>query len=86
MEKPTPQPGEHYRHYKGGEYEILMLANHTERAGETLVIYRSLQYGSIWARPLPVFQGDVVLLIPELDGAPVVDQRFTRCDSVGGAP
>jgi hypothetical protein len=46
-------PG-HYRHYKGGEYEVLHLARHSETE-EELVVYRALTNGSIWVRPLVMF-------------------------------
>lgn len=45
-----PAPGR-YRHYKGGEYEVIGLARHTETL-ESVVVYRAL-YGSggLWVRP-----------------------------------
>jgi hypothetical protein len=45
-----------YRHYKGGEYTVLGVAQHSE-TGEALVVYR-LEYGdrSLWVRPLSMFQ------------------------------
>jgi hypothetical protein len=46
-----PLPGEKYQHYKGGRYEVICLANHTDN-NEPLVIYKSLSFGSIFARPL----------------------------------
>lgn len=46
-----PLPGEKYQHYKGGKYEVICLANHTDN-NEALVIYKSLSFGSIYARPL----------------------------------
>lgn len=46
-----PRKGEKYRHYKGGRYEVLELARHTETQ-EEMVIYQSLDYGSVYARPL----------------------------------
>jgi hypothetical protein len=46
-----PLPGETYQHYKGGKYEVICLANHTDTK-EPLVIYKSLSFGSIYARPL----------------------------------
>ena len=40
-----------YRHFKGNEYEVLMLAYHSE-TDEIMVVYRAL-YGdrSAWTRP-----------------------------------
>lgn len=45
--------GASYKHVKGGIYEVLCLAQHTER-DESLVVYKS-QVGIIWARPLSQF-------------------------------
>ena len=45
------QPGNKYRHYKGGEYIVLHLAQHTED-DEILVIYQSIHHGSYYARPV----------------------------------
>ncbi len=50
----TVKPGK-YRHFKGGEYEVLHIARHSE-SEESLVIYRALYgEGEIWARPLSMF-------------------------------
>ena len=46
-----PEIGPVYRHYKGGKYEVLTLSKHTE-TDEILVIYKSLHFGSVYARPL----------------------------------
>ncbi len=40
-----------YDHYKGGRYKVLTLAKHTE-TDEVLVIYKSIHFGSVHARPL----------------------------------
>ena len=48
--------GGKYRHCKGGEYEIIALARHSETL-EELVIYKSLETGDIWARPKSIFIG-----------------------------
>ena len=53
-----PHPGRCYRHYKGGIYEVLFLAKHTEN-DEILVIYRSMQFGTNYARPLSVWNEPV---------------------------
>lgn len=48
------EPGR-YVHYKGGEYEVLGVARHSETEAE-LVVYRAL-YGErgLWVRPEPMF-------------------------------
>ena len=44
-----------YRHFKGGEYEVINFATHSE-TGEKLVIYRNLHNTSeVWARPAKMF-------------------------------
>jgi hypothetical protein len=53
-----PQPGRLYKHYKGGIYEFLFMAPHTE-TGETLVIYKSVLFGSYYARPLTTWNEEV---------------------------
>jgi hypothetical protein len=56
-----PLPPGRYRHYKGRDYEVLGVAQHSE-SGELLVVYRCL-YGdfSLWVRPLAMFQESVEL-------------------------
>lgn len=48
--------GAHYRHYKGGEYEIIVTARHSEN-NEDLVVYRNINDGTVWARPKAIFCG-----------------------------
>ena len=63
-----------YRHYKGGEYQVIDVAIHSETE-ELLVIYRPLYgEGRLWARPLDMFVETV-----ELDGEQV--PRFAMIDS-----
>lgn len=51
--------GNKYRHYKGGEYEIIAFAKHSETE-EELVIYRDLSDASkVWARPHTMFEETV---------------------------
>lgn len=50
-----PQAQEVYRHFKGQQYKIVAVAEHTEN-GEQLVIYQALYgEGKIFARPLDMF-------------------------------
>jgi hypothetical protein len=65
-----PRPGR-WRHFKGGLYEVIGVATHSEN-GEQLVVYRPL-YGArgLWVRPLGMFS-DIV----EREGKRV--QRFER--------
>lgn len=63
------RPG-HYRHFKGGEYEVLFVAAHSETQ-EPMVVYRAL-YGErgVWVRPVSMWNETV-----ERDGMPC--RRFT---------
>lgn len=48
-----------YKHYKGGEYEVLGTAKHSQTL-EDLVIYKALSgEGELWARPLANFVEEV---------------------------
>ncbi len=66
-------PPGRYVHYKGGAYEVLDVASHSETL-EAMVVYRAL-YGDrgLWVRPLAMFTEDVVI-----DG--VRRPRFSRED------
>ena len=48
-----------YRHFKGNEYEVLAIANHSETM-EKMVVYKAL-YGDmeIWVRPLSMWNEEV---------------------------
>lgn len=63
-------PGK-YTHFKGGEYEVLGEAKHSETQ-EEFVVYRAL-YGEkeLWVRPKEMFFG-----MKEIDGKMV--QRFVK--------
>ena len=72
---PVTSPGR-YRHYKGGEYEVLGVARHSETL-EPMVVYRPLYNATcMWVRPHAMFFGEV-----EVEGrsqprfAPIGDVR-----------
>ncbi len=72
--EPTLQLGK-YRHYKGGLYEVIQLACHTETL-EWYVVYQSLErqkqkLPSIWIRPYTMF-------IEELNIGGKVVKRFVK--------
>jgi hypothetical protein len=57
-------PTGRYRHYKGGEYEVLGVVRHSETL-EPLVLYRPLYNTSgLWVRPFAMFLETV-----QVDGA-----------------
>ena len=59
-----------YRHYKGNEYELIGIANHSETL-EKMVVYRALYgEGALWVRPLSMWSESV-----EVNGKSVL--RFT---------
>lgn len=70
----TPLPATplgRYRHYKGGEYEVVGVARHSEST-EPMVVYRPLYDDSgWWVRPHAMFFEDVTI-----DGQ--VQPRFRR--------
>lgn len=50
-----------YRHYKGNEYEVLGVANHSETL-EKMVVYKALYGdGDIWVRPLYMWDEEVLV-------------------------
>lgn len=71
-----------YRHFKGNDYEVFDLAEHTE-TGETLVIYRSvnrkryIDNGIVYARPFHMFFSKV-----DKEKYPNVDQEY-RFEYIG---
>lgn len=69
------EAGKRYRHYKGGGYEVVGLAQHSETL-EELVIYKALyetedEFHELWARPREMFEGKI-----EING--VEQDRFSE--------
>ena len=44
-----------YRHFKGGEYELVSIAKNSETL-EDMAVYRSLKDGAVWVRPLSMWE------------------------------
>jgi hypothetical protein len=64
-------PTGRYRHYKGGLYEVVGTARHSETL-EPMTLYRALYGGQgLWVRPAAMFGEEV-----SIDG--VLQPRFTR--------
>ena len=71
MSSNEPAPGR-YRHYKGGEYEVIGVARHSE-TDERLVVYRPLDnVTGLWVRPLTMFLETVTF-----NGEPVPRFAYT---------
>lgn len=71
-------PAGRYRHYKGGLYELIGVARHSETL-EPLALYRPLYgEGTLWVRPWAMFFETVVV-----DGA--ARPRFERLDQPGSS-
>lgn len=52
------KPGK-YRHFKGGEYEVLFTAFHSETL-EPMVVYRALYGdGDVWVRPAAMWNEQI---------------------------
>lgn len=72
---PDTPPGR-YRHYKGGEYEVVGVVRHSETL-EPLVLYRPLDHDTgLWVRPHAMFFGTV-----DIDGQTV--PRFSPISQTG---
>ena len=68
---PIETPPGRYRHYKGGEYEVIGTVRHSETL-EPMTLYRALYGGlGLWVRPAAMF-GETV----EFDG--IAQPRFAR--------
>ena len=62
-----------WRHFKGGEYEVIGVAKHSETL-EPMVVYRALYGdGGLWTRPLSMWNDTV-----ERDGKTY--KRFTHME------
>lgn len=69
---PTLVPGR-YRHYKGGEYDVIDVVRHSETL-EPHVLYRALYgEGALWVRPYAMFVERI-----EIDGR--LQPRFAPID------
>ncbi len=63
-----------YRHYKGGMYEVIGTARHSESL-QAMTVYRALYgEGGLWVRPAAMFLEQV-----NIDG--VVQPRFVKVES-----
>jgi len=52
--------GEIYKHYKGGLYQIMSIAKHTESL-DRLIIYKCLKSNNVWARPYGNFISNIYI-------------------------
>lgn len=63
-----------YEHYKGGLYEVVGVVSHSETL-EKMVLYKHLDNGEMWVRPLPMFKELI-----EKDG--IKTERFKKVEDV----
>ncbi len=60
------KPGDIYQHYKGKEYKIIGLGNHSETLQKVVVyqgLYTDSQFGKnpIWVRPYEMFLEEIIV-------------------------
>lgn len=48
-----------YRHFKGGEYEVIGIAKNSETLEETVVYKALYDNGGLWVRPLSMWEEEV---------------------------
>lgn len=77
LNKTYPKCGEKYQHYKGGQYEVICMCNHTD-TNEPLVVYRSLSFGSQYARPHSEWFDEVHSLQGGPEGHKISQIRFKK--------
>jgi len=78
---PARVPPGTYRHFKGGEYQVLSVGRHTE-TDEYVVVYRSVDDPSaIWVRPLEMFTDTIELPEGRLRRFEFSDESPTRLPS-----
>jgi hypothetical protein len=75
-----------YRHFKGGEYAVFGVAQHSE-TGEAMVVYSPL-YGErgLWVRPLAMFQQTVERegqILPRFDFVEALPQGVGLVEAPG---
>lgn len=63
--------GQKYRHFKGKEYKVLHIANHSETKEKLVVYQRLYDDESIWVRPYDMFISKV-----DRDKYPDVKQEY----------
>jgi hypothetical protein len=64
-----PLAGTRWRHFKGGLYEVVLIAR-AEASLEPQVVYRSLQTDDYWTRPLSVWLDEVSPGVPRFKPDP----------------
>ena len=72
----TIQANKLFKHFKGGFYQVINIAKHTE-TGEMLVIYREVSKDTIYARPYDMFNSKV-----DKEKYPEVEQEY-RFEDLG---
>ena len=66
-----PQEGEMYRHFKGNEYQIIAVAEHSEDLSK-MVVYKALYgEGKCYVRPLDMFMEEV-----DMEKYPSATQKY----------
>ena len=48
-----------YQHFKGGLYEALLVGRSSEARDQEFVVYKSLEKGYVWIRPIVMFFEEV---------------------------
>lgn len=68
FDRPHPEAGERYRHFKGKEVTVIGITRHTE-TNELTVVYK--YKNDIWNRPLEMFMSEV-----DYEKYPDVTQKY----------
>lgn len=74
----VPRTGERYEHYRGGTFEVITVGRLSEQRDQIMVVYRSLDRGHVWIRPLGMWSEYVEWRQPSCDGVFHLECRAPR--------
>ena len=82
----TVKPGDHYLHFKGGVYEIVGIAEHTE-SDDDMVVYKPVNSDKLYVRPAGMFFSPVDRekypdVTQEMRFEPIAQEILNSCQQI----
>lgn len=73
MSRKLPVPGDIYQHWKGRNYEVILVGK-LEQTSEMCVIYKAIGKEDVWIRPQKEWSDK----IDKIEGEPIERFKFVR--------